>query len=101
VSFCVVFGAGKGADEGNIGMYAVVKTIATILSLSFFIDRAGRRKLLITSSIGTSLALWYIGAFVTAAHVDLMKPQSKSVAGWIAIVCVYIYAVRTPSPPKS
>jgi len=79
-------------------MYAVVKTIATILSLSFFIDRAGRRKLLITSSIGTSLALWYIGAFVTVAHVDLTRPQSKSVAGWIAIVCVYVYAVRTPFP---
>ena len=77
----------------RIGMYAVVKTIATILSLLFFIDRAGRRKLLITSSIGTSLALWYIGGFVTAKHVDLMRPQAKSVAGWIAIVCVYVYAV--------
>lgn len=77
----------------RIGMYAVVKTIATILSLLFFIDRAGRRKLLITSSIGTSLALWYIGGFVTAKHIDLMRPQAKSVAGWVAIVCVYVYAV--------
>ena len=75
------------------GMYAVVKTVATILSLVFFIDRAGRRKLLLTSSIGASLALWYIGSFVTAAHVDLTKPQQKTVAGWVAIVCVYVYAV--------
>jgi MFS family permease len=74
-------------------MYAAVKTIATILSLSFFIDRLGRRKLLLTSSVGTSLALWYIGAFVTAKHIDLMKPQEKTVAGWVAIVCVYVYAV--------
>lgn len=73
-------------------MYAVVKSVATLFSLLFFIDRAGRRKLLITSSIGTSLALWYIGGFVTAAHIDLTKPQAKTVAGWIAIVCVYIYA---------
>jgi len=81
-------------------MYAVVKFIATILSLVFFIDRAGRRKLLLTSSVGTSLALWYIGAFVTARHVDLTRPQEKSVAGWVAIVCVYIYAVRVfPSFP--
>lgn len=77
-------------------MYAAVKTIATLLSLLFFIDRAGRRKLLLTSSIGTSLALWYIGGFVTASHIDLTKPQAKSVAGWIAIVCVYIYAVCFP-----
>ena len=74
-------------------MYAVVKAVATILSLVIFIDRAGRRKLLLTSSIGASLALWYIGGFVTASHVDLTKPQPKTVGGWIAIVCVYIYAV--------
>lgn len=77
-------------------MYAAVKTIATILSLVFFIDRAGRRKLLLASSVGTSLALWYIGAFVTARHVDLTRPQEKSAAGWVAIVCVYVYAVRYP-----
>lgn len=80
-------------------MYAVVKTIATILSLVFFIDRTGRRKLLLTSSVGTSLALWYIGGFVTAAHVDLTKPQAKTVAGWVAIVCVYIYAVSASLSP--
>lgn len=80
------------------GMYAVVKSVATLFSLIFFIDRAGRRKLLIVSSIGTSLALWYIGGFVTAAHVDTTKPQGKTVAGWIAIVCIYLYAVRSPSP---
>jgi hypothetical protein len=60
----------------------------------------GRRKLLLTSSVGTSLALWYIGAFVTAKHIDLSKPQEKSVAGWIAIVCVYVYAVRSIHHPK-
>ena len=78
-------------------MYAAVKTIATILSLSLLVDRLGRRKLLVTSSVGTSLTLWYIGAFVTAKHIDLSKPQEKSVAGWVAIVCVYIYAVRPPN----
>ncbi|KAH7397621.1 general substrate transporter [Cadophora sp. MPI-SDFR-AT-0126] len=74
------------------GMYAAVKTIATIISLVFFIDRLGRRKLLITSSIGTCLPLWYIGAFVTAKHIDLKIEQEKSVAGWVAIICVYVYA---------
>src|SRR4051812_17025134 len=78
-------------------MYALVKTLATILSLQFFIDRTGRRKLLLISSLGTALALWYIGSFVTAANIDLTKPQRKTIAGWVAIVCVYIYAVRIPS----
>jgi hypothetical protein len=80
----------------GLGMYAAVKTVATILSLSFFIDRLGRRKLLLTSSVGTSLALWYIGAFITVKHINLSIPQEKSVAGWVAIVCVYVYAVSLP-----
>jgi hypothetical protein len=75
-------------------MYATVKLIATIMSLSFFIDRLGRRKLLMISSIGTSLTLWYIGAFITASHINLSESaQQKSAAGWVAIVCVYIYGV--------
>jgi len=74
-------------------MYALVKTIATILSLLLLIDRLGRRKLLLASSIGVSLALWYIGAFVFAKHIDLEVQQPKSVAGWFAIVAIYIYAV--------
>jgi hypothetical protein len=79
--------------QNYIGMYALVKTIATILSLLLLIDRLGRRKLLLASSIGTSLALWYIGAFVFAKHIDLEVQQPKSVAGWFAIVAVYVYAV--------
>lgn len=74
-------------------MFAVVKAISTIMSLVFFIDRSGRRKLLLISSVGTSAALWYIGGFVTAAHMDPENPQGKSIGGWVAIVCVYIYAV--------
>lgn len=81
-------------------MYAAVKSLTTILSLQLLVDRLGRRKLLIASSIGTSLSLWYIGAFITAKHIDLTQPQAKSIAGWIAIICVYIYGV-SPLPLTS
>ena len=74
-----------------------MKAIATIISLVFFIDRAGRRKLLIISSIGTAVSLYYIGGFIVSANIDLSKPQQKSAAGWVAIVCVYTYAVSTAS----
>ena len=74
-------------------MFALVKSLSTILSLVFLIDRLGRRKLLLASSIGTALSLWYIGAFVEVAKIDMNVPQGKSVGGWVAIVCVYIYAV--------
>jgi hypothetical protein len=94
---CWFYGREMRADGVNTAMYAVVKAIATILSLVFFIDRLGRRKLLLTSSVGTSLALWYIGVFVTVKHIDLSKPQEKTVAGWVAIVCVYVYGVSLTS----
>jgi len=95
------FNARSQCAKRGVGMYAVVKTTTTILSLVFFVDRAGRRKLLLTSSVGTSLALWYIGAFVTVRHVDILHPQAKSVAGWVAIVCVYVYAVSISHPSLS
>lgn len=74
-------------------MFAVVKAIATILSLVFLVDRLGRRKLLMISALGGALSLWYIGGFVEAKKINIKVPQEKSAAGWVAIVCVYTYAV--------
>lgn len=94
-SFLITLAVSHLLTISLLGMFALVKALSTILSLVFLIDRLGRRKLLLVSSIGTALALWYIGAFVEAANIDLSKPQGKSVAGWVAIVCVYIYAVSS------
>jgi len=78
-------------------MYAAVKTIVTLCSLILFIDRSGRRKLLLYSSAGMIISMWYLGAFVTAAHIDLASTVSsgpkRSAGGWVAIVAVYVYAV--------
>lgn len=82
-------------------MFAVVKCIATILSLALFIDRAGRRNLLLTSSVGIAFALWYIGGFITATSLNSNVPHTKTIAGWIAIVCVYVYAVSNLVNPFS
>jgi hypothetical protein len=77
------------------GIYAIVKSIATLLSLMFFIDRTGRRKLLFIGAGGASLSMWYIGAYIIAAKVDPDHPQNRNAAAWIGIVMVYIYAVST------
>lgn len=81
-------------------MFAVVKAIATILSLVFLIDRLGRQKLLMASALGGALSLWYVGGFVEAKKIDLKVPQEKSAAGWVAIVCIYTYAVSAKSVLK-
>ncbi|KAF8428217.1 hypothetical protein EV426DRAFT_332833 [Tirmania nivea] len=43
---------------------------------------------------GGSIAMWYIGGYITASNIEPNQPGSKSAAGWVAIVCVYLYAVR-------
>ncbi|KAF8245420.1 general substrate transporter [Wilcoxina mikolae CBS 423.85] len=75
------------------GIWAVVKSSATILSMLFLVDRLGRRKLLIIGACGTAATMFYIGSFITAAKIDPSHPGEKTVAAWVAIVCVYVYAV--------
>ncbi len=76
------------------GFFAVSKTTATFVSLFFFIDKLGRRKLLLIASVGISLSLWYIGAFITATNGG---GGEKSAAGYVAMVAIYIYAVSLKS----
>ncbi|KAL7275519.1 hypothetical protein RUND412_001544 [Rhizina undulata] len=75
------------------GIYAIVKTVATLLSLLFFVDRTGRRKLLIIGATGASLAMWYIGAYIFAAHISVEHPKPRDAAAWVGIVMVYVYAM--------
>lgn len=75
------------------GIYAIVKAIATVLSLVFFVDRTGRRNLLMIGAAGGSIAMWYIGGYIIAAKTDPDHPQARSAAAWVAIVMVYIYSV--------
>jgi MFS family permease len=77
------------------GIYAIVKAIATIFALVFFIDRAGRRKLLIIGACGASLAMWYVGGYIIGAGIDSNHPQERDAAAWAGIVMVYVYAVET------
>lgn len=80
------------------GIYAIVKTVVTLTALAFFIDRTGRRKLLMIGAFGGSMAMWYLGGYITAVKLDPAQPGSKSAAGWVAIVCVYLYAVCLTEP---
>jgi hypothetical protein len=78
------------------GFFSVVKCVFTLTSLAIFIDRLGRRLLLIVASLGSAFALWYIGAYVMIAKVDLLSQvEGINTQGWVAIVMVYVYAVSS------
>ncbi|KAK0386749.1 hypothetical protein NLU13_6585 [Sarocladium strictum] len=50
------------------GIFGVVKTSITILFILFLIETVGRRKLLIIGSVGGSLCMWFIGAYIKIAN---------------------------------
>jgi len=72
------------------GFFALAKTLATFVSLFFFVDKAGRKNLLLISSLGVALSLWYIGAYITATDGG---DGRRSAAGYVALTCIYIYAI--------
>lgn len=71
------------------GFYSLARVITTILSLVFFIDMTGRRKLLLTASAGIVVSLTYIGAFNTATVGEV----NKGAGGWVSLAAIYTFAV--------
>lgn len=75
------------------GFFAISKTLGTFIGLFFFIDRFGRKFLLLISSTGIVLAFIYIGSFLTITHGS---PEPRTIAGYVAMGFVYFYAVCHP-----
>ncbi|KIW08182.1 uncharacterized protein PV09_01113 [Verruconis gallopava] len=92
----------KGTNNGffTTGLFGVVKTALTIVWLLVLIDRLGRRKLLMIGSIGGSLCMWYVGAYIKIAGTDSSSNPNASLtgAGVSAIFFFYLWtAFYTPS----
>jgi sugar porter (SP) family MFS transporter len=64
----------------SVGITNVVFTVAAILML----DRVGRRKLLITGTVGLTIALAALGAFFASATL-------RSDASWLAVVALVVF----------
>jgi len=74
------------------GFFAISKGLSTGLSLIFFVDKAGRKTLLLIASIGLIFCTLYIGSFITATHGGLDKPANRSAGGWVAFICIQLFA---------
>ncbi|KAF7197285.1 putative glucose transporter rco-3 [Pseudocercospora fuligena] len=69
------------------GVVGIINVLFTIPSL-YFIDRLGRRKLLIIGAIGMSISQLVVGSLF-AAYKDTWS--SHRAAGWVACTFVWIY----------
>jgi MFS family permease len=72
------------------GVYGIVNCLSTIPAI-LFIDRLGRRKLLMFGATGTCISLVIVGAIVGAYGDSL---STNKVAGWAGIAFIYIYDVN-------
>ncbi|OBT38704.1 hypothetical protein VE00_10652 [Pseudogymnoascus sp. WSF 3629] len=72
------------------GVYGIVNCLSTLPAL-FFIDRVGRRPLLMCGAAGTFISLVIVGSIVGAYGDGLSENKA---AGWVGIAFIYIYDIN-------
>ncbi|OJJ52555.1 hypothetical protein ASPSYDRAFT_706431 [Aspergillus sydowii CBS 593.65] len=72
------------------GVYGIVNCLSTLPAL-FFIDKVGRRVLLMAGATGTCISLVIVGGILGGYGASLMDHKS---AGWAGIAFIYIYDVN-------
>lgn len=78
----------------STGFYGVAKTLGMIVFSVWLVEKVGRRKGLIYGAFIGSLPMWYLGGYVfqtKPAETAELGQYNRDVAGYIAMVCVYLY----------
>ncbi|KXJ89978.1 general substrate transporter [Microdochium bolleyi] len=80
------------------GIFGVVKTVLTVIFILFLIETVGRRKLLLIGSIGGSLCMWFIGAYIKVANPASNSSGGAMSSGGIAAVFMFYLWTAFYSP---
>ncbi|KAH8657985.1 general substrate transporter [Xylariales sp. PMI_506] len=80
------------------GIFGVVKTAITIIFILFLIESVGRRKLLIIGSVGGSLCMWFLGAYIKIANSAANTTNTKLTSGGIAAIFFFYLWTAFYSP---
>ncbi|KAL1981233.1 hypothetical protein VTN96DRAFT_2946 [Rasamsonia emersonii] len=72
------------------GVYGIVNCLSTLPAL-FWIDKVGRRVLLMAGAMGTCISLVIVGAILGAYGSRLVDHKA---AGWAGIAFIYIYDIN-------
>jgi hypothetical protein len=73
------------------GIYGVVKVVGYACFVLFVADSVGRRRSLLWTAGCQAVVMFYIGLYVRI-HPPL-KGEPLSVAGYVALVCIYLFAI--------
>ncbi|KAM5448687.1 hypothetical protein MaudCBS49596_005193 [Microsporum audouinii] len=81
---------GNTASLLATGVYGIINCISTLPAL-FWIDRLGRRMLLMCGAVGTFISLVIVGGIIGAFGSNFKEHVA---AGWIGVVFIYIYDIN-------
>lgn len=74
------------------GVFGIVKAFATLFFMMFGIDRLGRRTSLIIGSVGSMIAMFYLGGYSKISG-SFEGGATKDGGAYVAIIMIYIFAV--------
>lgn len=75
----------------STGIFGVIKMIGSACFILFLVETVGRRRLLMISSSGGAIAMYYLAAYIAIAQPAKHKKASIDGAGTSALVFFYIW----------
>ncbi|KAM0323874.1 hypothetical protein ACHAQA_008455 [Verticillium albo-atrum] len=75
----------------TVGIYGLVKLVATIIYVTLIVDRVGRRLPLLIGATIQACAMLYLGLFIRFANPE--AGGGTSAGGYVGIIWIYLYAV--------
>ncbi|KAM0597754.1 hypothetical protein ACHAPN_002964 [Verticillium nonalfalfae] len=75
----------------TVGIYGLVKLVATVIYVTLIVDRVGRRLPLMIGATIQACAMLYIGLFIRFANPE--AGGGTSAGGYVGIIWIYLYAV--------
>ncbi|PWN20466.1 general substrate transporter [Microstroma glucosiphilum] len=84
-----------GANTGLLttGIFGVIKTLGAFVWIWLLIDRIGRRKILMTGSIGGAICMLAIAIYIAVDKPASHSGQGIDSAGRFSIACFYIWTI--------
>ncbi|KAI1297105.1 general substrate transporter [Xylaria venustula] len=82
---------GTSAGLLGTGVFGIIKMVATFFYAGFFVDKLGRRALLIAGGLGALVPMFYLAIYTKVSGSFIAVPPQDSGAR-AAIAMIYIYA---------
>lgn len=82
-----------GTSTGLLGtgIFGVIKTIGSLVFIFFLVETLGRRRLLMISSSGGAIAMYFIAGYIAIAKPEQHKKASIDASGRAALAFFYIW----------